>query len=244
MEILAVLIMIVAGGATAVFALVAFALSRDERKETARAAGGRDQIAASLLYQVLVSGADTEEDALRRIRREAGLAGTVTRGVDVTSWAEAFGRSSSESQRANLLETAVRMVASRGEPVSMRQYLALLDLSFGLGFQTDALARLRERYGFDYIDPAKSGRPREADRVGGATPLFVREQADPRELLRVLELEGTPTRAVIIAAYRRLVAQHHPDKVVDRSESAQQQAAARFIEITRAYEQLMAIYRD
>ena len=244
MEILAVLIMIVVGGATAVFALVAFALSRDQRNETARAAGGRDQIAASLLYQVLVSGAETQEDALRRIRREAGLAGIVTRGVDVASWAEAFARISTESQRSDLLETAVRMVASRGEPVSMRQYLALLDLSFGLGFQTNALARLRERYGFDYIDPAKSGRPREADRVGGATPLFIREQADPRESLRVLELDGTPTRQMIVSAYRRLVAQHHPDKVVDRSESAQQEAAARFIELTRAYEQLMAIYRE
>lgn len=243
-EILAVLIMIVAGAATAVFALVAFALSRDEKKETARAAGGRDQIAASLLYQVLVSGADGPEEAMRRLRREAGIAAAVTRGVDVTSWAEAFARTASEMQRNDLLETAVKMVAARSEPVSVRQYSALLDLSFGLGFRTDALARLRERYGFDYIDHAKEGRPREADRAGGATPLFVREQADPRELLRVLGIEGTPTRQIIIAAYRRLVAQHHPDKVFGRPEAEQEQAAARFIEITRAYERLLTMYRD
>ncbi len=244
MEILAVLIMIAAGGATAVFALVAFALSRDEKKEAARTAGGRDQIAASLLYQVLVTGSDGPDEAIRRLRREAGIAAAVTRGVDVTSWAEAFARSASDSQRNDLLETAVRMVATRGEPVSVRQYSALLDLSFGLGFRTDALARLRERYGFDYIDHAKEGRPREADRAGGATPLFVREQADPRELLRVLEIEGTPTRQVIIAAYRRLVAQHHPDKVFGRPEAEQDRAAARFMEITRAYERLLTMYRD
>ena len=106
------------------------------------------------------------------------------------------------------------------------------------------MARLRERYGFDYIDHAKEGRPREADRAGGATPLFVREQADPRELLRVLGIEGTPTRQIIIAAYRRLVAQHHPDKVFGRPEAEQEQAAARFIEITRAYERLLTMYRD
>jgi hypothetical protein len=244
-EILAVLIMIVAGAATAVFALVAFALARNESPgKPSRASGGRDQIAGSLLYQVLVSGADSPDEALRRIRREAGIAAVVTRGIEVTSWAEAFVRSASDEQRAELLETAVRMVAGRGEPVSVRQYSTLLDLSFGLGFQTDALARLRERYGFDYVDHAKHGRPRDADRAGGATPLFEREQANPRELLRVLELEGTPTRQMIIASYRRLVAKHHPDKTMDRSEIAQEQAAARFIEITRAYERLLAIYRD
>lgn len=237
--------MIAAGAATALFALVALALSRNESQDAAaRASGGRDQIAGSLLYQVLVSGADSPDEALRRIRREAGIAAVVTRAIDVTSWAEAFVQSASNAQRAELLETAVRMVAGRGEPVSVRQYSTLLDLSFGLGFQTDALARLRERYGFDYVDHAKHGRPQDADRAGGATPLFVREQADPRELLRVLEIEGTPTRQAIIASYRRLVAKHHPDKIVDRSEIAQEQAAARFIEITRAYERLLAIYRD
>lgn len=177
MEILAVLIMIVAGCATAVFALIAFALSRDEKSEAARAVEGRDQIAASLLYQVLVTGPDGPEEAMRRLRREAGIAASVTRGVDVTSWAEAFARSASDKQRNDLLETAVRMVAARSEPVSVRQYSALLDLSFGLGFRTDALARLRERYAFEYVDHAKDGRPREADRAGGSTPLFVREQA-------------------------------------------------------------------
>lgn len=245
MEILAVLIMIAAGTATAVFALVAFGLSRNERQQTAaRTAGGRDQIAASLLYQVLVSGGDSPEEVLRRIRREAGIAAVITRGIDVTSWAEAFVRSSSDQQRADLLETAVRMVAGRGAPVPVRQYSTLLDLSFGLGFQTDALARLRERYGFEYVDPAKEGRPRGADRAGGAAPLFVRDEGDPREWLRVLEIEGTPTRQRIITSYRRLVARHHPDKIVDRSEVAQEQAAARFIEITRAYERLLALYRD
>ena len=39
-----------------------------------------------------------------------------------------------------------------------------------------------------------------------------REQRDDAELLRVLEIEGPVSREVIIAAYRRLAAQHHPDR--------------------------------
>ena len=76
-------------------------------------------------------------------------------------------------------------------------------------------------------------------------PLFVRDTSDPRELLRVLEIEAaSPTRQTIISAYRRLVARHHPDKIADRSELAQRAASAKFIELTRAYERLLAIYRD
>jgi hypothetical protein len=137
-------------------------------------------------------------------------------------------------------------VASQTRLVPLRQYAALLDLSFGLGFQTDALARLRQQYGFEYVDHAKDARPPEADRAGGAATLFARDARPATELLRVLGIEedGAPSRQVIISAYRRLVAQHHPDRFHDQPEAAQAGAAARFIEITRAYEALLAIYRE
>jgi len=150
----------------------------------------------------------------------------------------------SAEQRAWLLETAVQLVAAPDRPVPLRQYAALLDLSFSLGFQTDALAKLREQYSFDYVDHAKDGRPRDADRGGGAMPLFVRGSTDAAALLRTLGLERDANRQAIISAYRRLAAQHHPDKVHGEPESVQSNAAARFIEITRAYEALMTIYRD
>ena len=136
------------------------------------------------------------------------------------------------------------MIAEHKRVVPLRQYAALLDLSFALGFQTDALAKLRERYGFDYVDHAKHARPREADRAGAATTFFVRDTRDAGELLRVLEIDGAPSRQTIITAYRRLVAQHHPDKVHEAAEEVRTAAAARFIEITRAYETLMSMYRD
>jgi hypothetical protein len=176
--------------------------------------------------------------------RRAGLISPVTPGIDVGNWAEHYAKLASPEQRTWLLETAVQLVAAPTHPVPLRQYATLLDLSFSLGFQTDALAKLREQYRFDYVDHAKDGRPREADRGGGAMPLFVRGPTDTATLLRTLGIEGNANRQVIISAYRRLAARHHPDKVYGKPEEVQSVAAAKFIEITRAYEALMAIYRD
>jgi len=52
-------------------------------------------------------------------------------------------------------------------------------------------------------------------------------------------MTGTPTRSEVSAAYRKLVSQHHPDRYHGASAAEQSEAAARFIEITRAYEELV-----
>ena len=243
MELVAVIFMFIAGGLIAMFVMFATALARreSERDDSARpqAIPERDRIAASILFQIVTLGGIARDVALREVRRGAGIAAPVMTGIDVANWGESYARISNQQQREWLLETAVQLIASRGVLVPLRQYVALLDLSFALGFQTDALAKLREQYGFDYIDHAKDGRPREADHSGRVT-FF---QRDERELLRVLEIEGEATRQAIISAYRRLVAQHHPDRFHADSDAAQSEAAARFIEITRAYEALLAIYQ-
>lgn len=239
---IAVVFMLVAGGGLAAFVVLAMAIAKKER-EHARGdapipAPQHDSIAASLLYHVLAAGGVSSDEALRQIRRGLGIAAPVTTGIDVTNWAETYARSTTQQQRRELLENAVQLVAARS-PVSVRQYAALLDLSFGLGFQTDALARLRELYGFEYVDHAKDARPRSADRAGGGAPLFERPTRPREELLRVLGMTGSPTRQELSAAYRRLVSQHHPDRFHGGTESDQSEAAARFIEITRAYEELV-----
>jgi DnaJ-domain-containing protein 1 len=245
-ELIAIVIMIVGGVAIAVFALTAFAINKGEvDRGVGQDRATRVELAASLLYQVLVAGGVAAEDALRSVRRDAGLAARITERIDVPSWAGSFAQQSSPADRERLLETAVQLAIAKGGAIPLQQYSTLLDLSFSLGFQTDALARLRERYGFDYVDHAKDARPRDADRGGGATTFFAREETvDVPALLRKLELAGDPSRQQIISAYRRLVAQHHPDKVSDKSVEAQDQAAARFIELTRAYERLLAVFRD
>ncbi len=241
MEIAALIFMLVAGGGLAVFVMFVAAMLRRESERavgTAVTPPQSETIAASLLFHVLSAGGASDEEAMRQIRRGTGMAAPVTRGIDVSNWAESYSRESTPQQRKHLLEMAVQLVAA-SSPVPVRQYAALLDLSFGLGFQTDALARLRELYGFEYVDHAKDGRPRNAAREGGGAPLFVRDARPRGELLRILELSGAPTRQELSAAYRRLVLQHHPDRYHGASAEEQSSAAARFIEITRAYEELL-----
>lgn len=239
---LPIIFIMVAGGGLAAFVLVAMTIARKEEQhalggDAVAAAPQRDSIAASLLYHVVSAGGGGSDDALRQIRRGTGIAAPVTPGIDVTSWAETYARHATPQQRNELLELAVQLVAARN-PVSVQQYAALLDLSFGLGFQTDALARLREIYGFEYVDHAHESRPRGA----GRAPLHVREIRPREDLLRILGITGdAPTRQEVSVAYRRLVSRNHPDRFHGASSEARDQAAARFIELTRAYEELVRV---
>jgi hypothetical protein len=247
-ELTFVIIMLAVGVGLAASVAITFAAAQREADRNgaaqANAVPDRNRIAASILFNLLTSGGTQAEAAMRTIRQKAGLAGPVTSAIDIASWSERFGRIASPEQKRWLLDTAVRLVADRTTPVPLRQYSVLLDLSFALGFQTDALARLREVYGFDYVDHAKEGRPRGANREGISTPLYSRDQRETTELLRLLGVESPATRAGIIAAYRKLAAQHHPDKVFSESAEIQREAAARFIEITRAYETLLNVYQE
>jgi hypothetical protein len=240
-ELLAVVLMIAAGSALAMLVIIARIGKGEKPHPHAEAAvPDRDRIAASLLFHVLTAGNVASDEALRAIRG-TGLDAAVTRGIDVANWAERFAEVASLAQRHMLLESAVRLAVAHRRTVPLPQYAALLDLSFSLGFHTSALVNLREQYGFDYVDHTKDARPPEADR-GRRTTFSARGEADPVSLLRVLELEGHPTRQAIISAYRRLATQHHPDRFHAESIGARNAAAARFIEITRAYETLMSAY--
>lgn len=243
MELIFIAFMVGLGGAVAAFVMVATAIARKE-DEAAGATLQLDAIAASLLVHVLKSGGIPQDEATRQVRRGTGVAAHVTGGIDVLNWADTYARHASPQQRMQLLENAVRLVAGGKGPIPLRQYAALLDLSFGLGFHTDALARLRETYGFEYVDHAKDARPRSADRGGGGTPLFDRAQRARPELLGILGLSGNVTRQEIGAAYRKLVAQSHPDRFHGSPEEERKAAAARFIELTRAYEELLLLIRD
>lgn len=246
MELAAVFFMIVAGGAIAVFVMVALAIARGESRGLAAQqphVPDRDRVAASILFRILTAGGVAPDEALREIRKRAGIIAPPASGIDIANWGERFALHATPQQRAQLLDIAVQLVAAPGRAIPLIQYVDLLDLSFALGFQTDALAKLREQYGFEYVDHAKAARPREADRAARTT-LFVRDERQPREWLTVLGMEGTPSRQQIIAAYRRLAAQHHPDKFHEAADGIRSDAAHRFIEITRAYEALLAIYKE
>ena len=173
---------------------------------------------------------------MRAVRRGAGLAAPVTPAIDITSWAERYAQPPRPSSACGCSRPPSSSSPTR-TPVPLRQYAALLDLSFGLGFQTDALAKLRERYGFEYVDHAKDARPRSADRGGGATPLFSRDDREPRRAA------ARPRHRGAGLARRRSSPRTagSPRSIIPTSShgepaEAQNAAAARFIEITRAYE--------
>lgn len=245
MQLLAIAIVIVAGGALAALALTAFAISRAEQSRSGPVSPpDRASVEASILFHVVAAGGVPPDEAMRQIRREAGLAAPIIRGIDVCSWAASYARAASAAERAALLETTVRLVTRPARLIPLRQYASLLDLSFGLGFQTDALARLREAYGFDYVDHAKEARPRSADRSGGATRMFERQRGDAGEWRRMLGVGAGASLQEIAVAYRRLVSQHHPDRFHGASPEEESAAATRFIEITHAYEELTALLRE
>jgi hypothetical protein len=247
MELLAIAVMLAGGAALAGFVLVAYAIGRADR-EKGQAPGtalpDHDRVAASILFHLLVLGGTPAERALGIIREQAGLMPIVTRGIDLRSWAERYAQFSSGPEKERFLETVVRSITAERLLLPLPQYTGLLDLSFALGFQTDALFRLRERIPFEYVDHAKNARPRAADRGGGGAPLYVRDASEGiGECLRVLEMEGNPSRHEIITAYRRMAARYHPDRHFEAGAEAQQEAAAKFIEVTRAYERLLTFYQ-
>lgn len=242
-EFILVVLMIAGGVIVAIVVMITIALLEARERRSAHVTASvttPEQIAASLLYTIARIGGADEGEARRAIEREApGLPPPVAEG-EIPTWADAYHRRMPSSSRSELLERAVRIAVTLNRTLPLQQYNALLDLSFGLGFQTDALARLRARYRFEYVDYAKHSRPREADR-GGRQTFFARKPVDRSACLHVLGLEGTPTREELTSAYRRLAAKHHPDRHHNANPEEQESESRRFIQVTEAYEDLLTL---
>lgn len=197
----------------------------------------RERISAGLLRAVLVAGGTPLEEAGSIIRERIGV-DPKDASIDVGSWAERYAAGSTNAERSRLLELAVEVAMLQGGALPAAQYGALLDLAFGLGFQTDALARLRSRYGFEYVDHAKRGRPRSADRSGGRMTLYA-SAAEQSRCLSVLGLDEGATRQDVISAYRKLASQFHPDHLHEATDEEKLAAAEHFIDVTTAYQLLL-----
>ena len=243
MEIVGLAVLLAGFLVVAVFFGLAVLIARSERPATPPAGPGRDLIAASIIHHLLLLGGDAPDAATRRLRTIGRMA-PVTAGIDLTSWGERFRQSASPEACALLLEQAVATVIDQHRTIPLAQYSAILELNFALGFQTDALFRLRHRFAFDYVDHARHARPPDVDRAGSGAPLFDRTGgADSTKLLEILGLAEPVDRQGIIAAYRRLASEFHPDHHFDEPAEVQAAAAARFIVLTDAYERLLTIHR-
>ncbi|HUP66413.1 MAG TPA: DnaJ domain-containing protein [Thermoanaerobaculia bacterium] len=241
MEMLLIVFMLGAGLVLAgvVYLLVAAANRRSG--ETSPGAGASPSIAGAILHAVARAGGASVEEAVRRARLHAsGVPGGESR-IDIRNWAERFAERSGRERREELLESAVHLAVEMHEAIPLAQYQALLDLSFGLGFHPDALARLRARYRFAWVDHSQN-RPRSADR----SSLIPFQNLDPSrrgELCAVLELRQEATKDEIVGAYRRLAGIHHPDRFHSATDEEQRRAGERFIAITDAYERLLMMER-
>ncbi len=244
MEILLVAVMIAIGVGIAATTIAAVVIGQRHPGPEARAKGlvGREQIEAQILNEIALRGAASPEEARRAVQSARGLDVGDFGRIDLRSWVARYADLSGSEDRLRLLESAVATAMETGGEFPLEQYSGLIDISFGLGFHSDALARLREKFGFEYVDWAKNARPREADRGGGGAPLFEKRQEDLSAQLALLGLSPRATRQDIVVAYRRLAAESHPDRFHAVSSEAQQAASDRFREITRAYETLLAAH--
>src|SRR5579872_5013854 len=132
---IALLLMIFAGGAIAVGIMIAIAVAQKNTEANPLSASvpDRGRMAASILFHLLTAGGVSEDDALRTLRQN-GVISPVTRQIDLASWATRYAQTANVEQKQWLLETAVKVSANASRPVPLRQYAALLDLSFSLGF--------------------------------------------------------------------------------------------------------------
>ncbi len=239
MEFVLVILMVVAGVVLAIVLGVGLMVfDRSERDDLRlRLAGmSQTQIAAALCFRIARSGGGSIDEARSLAKAESGVEAPGTLEADIQSWAAAFSRRASVEAREQLLESAVRIAVSQGPTIPRSQYAALMDLSFALGFHSDALARLRARYRFDFVDEARGRRP--------AATAFRGAPRDERRSLETLGLAKRVSRRELVASYRRMAALVHPDRFHDASEAEQARASARFIRLTEAYEDLLPFCRD
>jgi len=84
------------------------------------------------------------------------------------------------------------------------------------------------------------GRRRRRDGLDDTTPVPARYESSRQAALRSLGLDGDPSPDAVRAAFRKLARHCHPDLYARADETTRAECSKRFIEISRAYEALIA----
>lgn len=224
--------------AAGVVAFIIIATIRSQRYESERRPSA-STLFSSIVFEVARSGTASEEVVRNWMQGERLV--PPREAIDLSSWASAFERASPPEARSRLLAKCVEGALLSGRVIGSKQFHQIQDLAFSFGFHADEIHRLRDRYGFDYVDYAKERRPREADRAGGATSFFNRARGDDDSAdLVLLGFSAMPSRSALVSAYRRLVLENHPDRLHVSGSPEEEAAARKFIAITAAYERLLS----
>jgi hypothetical protein len=230
-----VVAMLLAATAASVVIIAIRHRSAPERPE--RVTPQISDLEASIAHCILAAGGDRSKALQEKVREISS--GEIEREIDLVSWGDRYSRLAPVDRQQGFLERIVSHLASGGVRIPRAQYMALLDFTFALGLRTDVLSRLSAQYGFRTADYADARQP--AERL--AFPRPVREN-ERRESLDVLGLAGEPTRAAILAAYRKAAATTHPDRFHRHGEEAEQKALKRFLMVVRAAEFLLGATKD
>lgn len=194
--------------------------SRSSAEEPASSIQARDL--CTLLIEVARVDAAVSRQEMRAIR-----AWLETVAPDRLASAPAFLKAAIASPPEDVAALAERLRETAGGPDRLEVLQALHALAEADGpinaAERDVLRRAATGLGLD-------ARARDEDVEAGCE--------DPAEHLSTLGVPAEATHEEIKAAYRRLVREHHPDRVAYLGASAVEAASARFRAVHQAYEEL------
>ena len=237
-ELTVIIIMLAAGVGLAASVIITFAAAQREADMSgatrAKAAPDRNHIAASLLFNLLVCGGTPPDAAMRDDPQECGP----RRAGHVVDRHHQLGRALREAGHARAAHVAPRHRRPAGRrPHHARSAAPVLGPA-----RPQLRPRLPDRRAGEAARHLRLRlrRPRQ-ERAAARAPTAAASRrrstrattASPPSCFASSASRAPASRAIIIAAYRKLAAQHHPDKVFGEPAEVQNAAAARFIEITQ-----------
>ena len=151
--------------------------------------------------------------------------------ADLKSWAG--GR----RDHAFLLHDMLLDVVYAEGPLAPNKFTLVRKLCWSLGVHDRELAALAAMRGYAYAAYGADSGPDWQSRTGGEEPRRGPAGKDP---YAVLGLAREANEREIKRAYRKLISQHHPDKLGDVPDELKRRAEERAREINAAYEKIQA----
>jgi DnaJ like chaperone protein len=135
-----------------------------------------------------------------------------------------------------VLDVVIETVLAEGNPPPEKMAI-LRQLAFALRISDMELMALMAMKGYAWNASAGGRRPGGGSGGGYVPPRRTTQGPDP---YAVLGIERGADERAIKRAYRKLISEHHPDRLGDLPETMRKQAESRASEINAAYERIKA----